>query len=322
MVQSPVGWILRVERLSNTPILQYSITPPLHPSAVLCCNPLYWTGVHRRWRFVMNPRMSSIWLHSGKGFKNQYWNAVSFHDYGVYPAGLSWTESVEHQNYRLYDVDNFVSGELLPKVKSGTQILVTEYDPQLLTETNGTNGTLYGGIFAVEYALRMANYPTLLIGTHQLLNNCGIIGVDTKSGISRFLSAQAVAQTVAYPVFSQSKAVLTTKVTGGPTVEAIPGTGRSHQKPISIPAIYANSFTSAAGMLTVVLTNKSNSAVPVEIMEDGKTLPGPFTLTYVSNMDPQASNTAADPNRIVVQAVPGAGAVTIPPNSVVRVDPM
>jgi hypothetical protein len=55
---------------------------------------------------------------------------------------------------------------------AGTKFLVSEFNPtgsQLGNNPSLTNGTLYGGIYAAEYIMRMSTVPSVLhVGMHAL----------------------------------------------------------------------------------------------------------------------------------------------------------
>jgi hypothetical protein len=80
------------------------------------------------------------------------------------------------------------------------------------------------------------------------------------------------------------------------------------------------SYTSAAGGLAVVVTNKSATPHSVIIRVNGKVAPGPFPIRYVTGIDPSAANTPADPRAVTVQSGRFTAPVTVPPYSVTRVD--
>jgi uncharacterized protein (TIGR03437 family) len=106
-----------------------------------------------------------------------------------------------------------------------------------------------------------------------------------------------------------------TTVTGGATVAAT-GLGQ-------IPALYAQAYTSATGLQSVVITNKGETAHQVTIRVNGTPVSGE-PGEFIAGSDPAAVNTAAAPNTVSVYRYGDFAGPTslfpVPAYSVVRVD--
>jgi hypothetical protein len=216
--------------------------------------------------------------------------------------------------------------------------LITEYAPD---RGDGTGGqyppttTLYGGIYAAEYLLRMSGLPQMqFVGPYQLLNSSGIAvtnnnypaviaaydrGIATNTAGLHFgfyLSAQVCGESVANWALTRSTAVYATTVgTNCPTVF----TDTNFVE--TIPAIYAQAYQGGNGKQYVVLTNKGSNAIPVQVTQDGTTLTNHFLETFVTGSDPSVVNVNPPvSSNIVIQVNTVTNPVVIPEYSVVRLE--
>jgi len=194
-----------------------------------------------------------------------------------------------------------------------------------------TDGTLYGAIYAAEYVMRMSAVPSMLyVGMHALTGTRGVsaanshyidvqnaynVGatIDTLSlTFGFFTTAQPLGLAVLNGVLRDATIVDATSVTGGATV---PATGFGQ-----IPALYAQAYTSAAGLQSVAIANKGAAAHQVTIDVNGTPVAGTLPLEFIAGNDPTVVNTAASPNTVAVETSTSANPVTVPAYSVVRVD--
>jgi uncharacterized protein (TIGR03437 family) len=127
------------------------------------------------------------------------------------------------------------------------------------------------------------------------------------------MGAQAVGQAVVNGVINRATQSNKTTVAGGATV---PATGIA----AGIPALYAMSYTNAAGGLSVAITNKSAVAHQVTIRVNGTAATGTFSLQFVTGSDPSTANSAANPSAVTIQTASSGNPVTVPPYSVLRAD--
>jgi hypothetical protein len=220
----------------------------------------------------------------------------------------------------------------MPRNNSGVTYLISEVSP---SDGHGgvLLGTLYGGIYSAEFALRMSTLPQVkYVASFQMLSNAGIeetnnnlnvvdaaynSGTTTNtSGLNFgfFLSAQAAGEAVANGALHNAIRVYATTTTGGPTA---PTNGGG-----SIPAVYAQAYEGGNGKRYVVLTNKGASTAVVHIMRDGVVRANPMQMTFVTGTNPSLINTNPGPNNVQIQTqtVTTPQTVTIPPYSVARLE--
>jgi uncharacterized protein (TIGR03437 family) len=197
--------------------------------------------------------------------------------------------------------------------------------------TSVTDGTLYGAIYAAEYVMRMSSVPNMLyVGMHALTGTRGVDAVNThytdvqnaynagttidtlSLNFGFFTEAQPLGLAALNGVLRNATLVDSTAVTGGATVAAT-GLGQ-------IPALYAQAYSSATGMQSVVITNKGATAQQANILLNGTAVSGTLPVMMISGSDPTAQNTAASQNTVAVQTATRMNPVTVPAYSVVRVD--
>jgi uncharacterized protein (TIGR03437 family) len=278
-----------------------------------------------------NPTKS--WDNALASYSPKYWDAVTYHEY-VFPGSLTdFNDLMAAANGNLFsNTTSYVTEYLAPKNNPGMMYVISEVSPAG-GQGGPLLGTLYGGIYTVEFALRMSTLPQVkYVAAFQILSNAGIDdtnghlqdvqnayanGTTTNtSGLNFgfFLSAQAAGEAVANGALRNSTRVYGTTVTGGPMA---PRDGGG-----SIPGIYAQAYEGSNGKRYVVLTNKSASAATAQIMQDGAALTSAMQMTFVSGADPTLSNSGptASPVQIQTQAVASPGAVTIPAYSVSRLE--
>jgi hypothetical protein len=225
-----------------------------------------------------------------------------------------------------------VTDYLMPMNNSGVPYLISEVSPSA-GHGGLLLGTLYGGIYSAEFALRMSTLPQVkYVASFQMLSNAGIDEVNNNldfvmdayenhtttntSGLDFgfFVSAQAAGEAVAYGALHNSKRVYTTTTTGGPTAPTDGGG--------SIPAVYAQAYEGRDGQRYVVLTNKSASNAVAQIMQDGVVVAHQMHMMFVTGTLPWLVNTGVVPENVQIQTetVTTPGAVRLPPYSVVRLE--
>jgi uncharacterized protein (TIGR03437 family) len=279
----------------------------------------------------------SAWNAALTAYPNKYWDAITFHHYPPQSTGPFAQWMADESAVLVNNTAAVVTNQLTPIGPPGVKFLNTEFDPSLPNDsTTGnvsiTDGTLWGGIYAAEFTMRMATVPTMLhVGPNEITNFAGIFAanghqsevtaaanagttIDTLSlNFGFYTGAQALGQAVLNGVINRAIQSNKTTVTGGVTVPATGITG-------GVPALYAMGYTNATGGLSVVITNKSGAAHQVTIRVNGAAATGSFPLRFVSGADPSAANSAASPNAVVMQTGSSSNPVTVPPYSVVRVD--
>jgi hypothetical protein len=281
----------------------------------------------------------NTWDNDLKNYSDKYWDAVVYHHYPALPtSGVTFADLMALDNWQLAsNTTARMTNYLIPDNNSNVSFLISEFAP---ARGNGAGGnyppttTLYGGIYAAEYLLRMSTLPQMqFVGPYQLLDAAGInqtndfhqpVAAAYNGGYTTntagwpfgfFLSAQACGQSVADEALYRSTSVYPTTVgTNCPTVP-VDTTGLS-----SIPAIYAQAYQGGNGKHYVVLTNKGSNAVPVQITQDGVALTNQFLETFVTGSDPSAVNVSPQNSPVQIQTATVTNGVTLPEFSVVRLE--
>ena len=281
----------------------------------------------------------NTWDNNLKNYTNKYWDAVVYHHYPALPTnGVPFSDLMALDNWELAsNTTARMLNYLIPDNNSNVTFLITEYAP---ARGNGAGlqnppcTTLYGGIYAAEYVLRMSTLPQMcFVGPYQLLNPNGIDQTNSNNqavltaydeGRSTntaglpfgfFLGAQAAGEAVADWALTRSTAVYATTVgTNGPTVFT------DTNGITTIPAIYAQAYQGGNGKRYVVLTNKGATNAPVQIIQDGVAVTNQFLETFVTGSDPSTTNAPPPNSAIQIQSQLTNNPVTIPEYSVVRLE--
>jgi alpha-L-arabinofuranosidase len=280
------------------------------------------------------------WDRDLSNYTDKYWDAVAYHHYPQLPTnGVSFADLMALDNWELAsNTSTRVQNYLMPMNNSNVTYLISEFNPSI---GNGSGGqypptsTLYGGIYAAEYLLRMSTVPQMhFVGPYQLLDANGIAvtnnnfnpvttayygGYYTNTAgmpFGFYLSAQVCGSSIANWALTRSVAVYQTTVgtTNCPTVP-IDTNGIA-----TIPTIYAQAYQGGNGKRYVVLTNKGSNSVPVQISQDGNPLANQFLETYITGTDPSVTNAPPPKSSVVIQTNTVSNPVTIPEYSVVRLE--
>jgi len=289
--------------------------------------------------FFTDPGLPGVsWDNDLAKYPNPYWDAVVYHHYPHLPTNAPFADLMAMDNGVLFsNTTLFVTNTLMAKTSDNVAFLETELAPNL-GDGNGIQNlptsSLYGGIYASEYVMRLSTIPRVsFAGSYQLVNGSGVDQTNefwnavTKAAANGyvtntiglpfgyFLSAQGSAEAVAYWALNRSTAVYATTVsTNGPTVPMdTNGIGR-------MPAVYAQAYQGSNGRRYVLLTNKGSNAVPVQITQDGVALTNQFLETIVTGSDPSVVNVNPPMNNVVIQAATVTNPVMIPEYSVVRLE--
>lgn len=248
-------------------------------------------------------------------YTDKYWDTVSIHDYPfLVGSSDNFTNLMKHDNWNLVNnTATYLTNFLMPQNSNNVTYMVTEYSASGSGAAEQTGGTLYGGVYAVEYAMRMSTLPQMIfVGTHQLLDYHGIgttndqkqacetayFGHYTTNTIGLpygyYFNAQALGQAVANVAFANSSEVYATTTSGGPTVMTN-STGNA------IPAVYAQVYRSSNGRFYVLLTNKGATNALATLVQNGITDTNQYFETYVSGGDPTATNSFPGDKTVQIQ---------------------
>src|SRR5580658_731949 len=116
-------------------------------------------------------------------YTNKYWDAVSYHYYPT-PALTNFSDLMAYDNgVLLSNTSIFVSNNLIASNNPSTTFMITEFQPVAGSGAGTTNqhqnvpsATLYGGIYASEFIMRMSTVPQMkYVGNFQLFNANGIL---------------------------------------------------------------------------------------------------------------------------------------------------
>jgi uncharacterized protein (TIGR03437 family) len=284
-----------------------------------------------------NSATLNAWDTALAAYPNKYWEAITFHHYPAQSSG-GFAQWMADENAVLVNkTSTVVTNQLTPIGPPGVKFLNTEFDSTIgMNSMTGaasiTDGTLWGGIYAAEYTMRMSTVPSMLhVGPNEIVRYAGVFPtnghepdaiaaanagqpIDTLSlNFGFYIGAQAYGQAVLNGVINHAIQSNKTTVSGGATVPATGVTG-------GIPALYAMSYTNTTGGLSVVITNKSATPHQVTIRANGTAAAGTLPLQFVAGADPSTSNTPASTNAITIQTGSSGNPVTVPPYSVLRAD--
>jgi hypothetical protein len=265
------------------------------------------------------------WDDSLAGFQPRYWDFVIYHHYPT--VGGAATEMIAALNdVLLHQTTDYERNEV--KRRFGQMpVMITEAGPQD-GPAPGMSGTMYGGIWSAEYALRMSSIPQVKhFGIHQLVGPAGI-GMTNGHTIDLvnawknrehldiasldfglYQSAQGAAYALAASTINSATSVYRTTVKGGGTAP-LPG-GKT------MPAVFAETYR-VLNKTIVVLTNKGERAETVSISINARPVRTQFHVVTVSARDPSARN-AAGREIIAPLASIASGFIHVPPYSVVRI---
>jgi hypothetical protein len=289
--------------------------------------------------FFSDPAIAgNAWDNALINYSNRYWDAVVYHYYPHIPTNATFAGQMALDNGCLFSNSaSYVSNHLVSNNNTNVGFLLTEMNPNLGNGNGVQNlptSSLYAGIWASEYVLRVSGIPQMLFaGSYQLVNGSGVDQTNkfraaaTKAAaggyvtntvglpFGYFLSAQGSGEAVAYWALNRSTAAYSTTVgTNGPTVPM------DTNGLMTMPAIYAQAYQGGNGKRYVLLTNKGSNAVPALIMQDGVALTNQLLETFVTGSDPSAVNSNPPSNNVVIQSLAVTNPITIPQYSVVRLE--
>ncbi|HXR03152.1 MAG TPA: hypothetical protein VN836_00415 [Verrucomicrobiae bacterium] len=272
-------------------------------------------------------------------YTNQYWDAAVYHHYPDLPTNAAFADLMAMDNGVLFsNTTVFVTNVLMAdNTNNNVKFLITELNPSRGNNNgiqNPPTSTLYGGIYAAEYVMRLSTIPRMsFAGSYALVNGSGVdqtnrfVNAATTAAaggyvtntvglpFGYFFSAQGSGEAVAYWALNRSTAVYATTI--GTNCPVVP---MDTNGTLTMPAIYAQAYQGGNGKRYVLLTNKGSNAVPVQITQDGVALTNQFLETFVSGSDPSVVNSNPPSNNVVIQTMTVTNPVTIPEYSVMRLE--
>ena len=172
------------------------------------------------------------WNRALINYTNKYWDVVSYHYYPQ-PGLTNFSDLMAYDNgVLLSNTTSYVTNYLATNNNPNVRFMITEFQPVQGSGAgtgnqapNEPSMTLYGGIYASEFVMRMSTVPQMMfVGNFQLFNRNGINATNVfrsvvvnaaNSGYTTntqtlpfgfYLSAQATAQAVAYWAVNRSTA--------------------------------------------------------------------------------------------------------------------
>ena len=281
---------------------------------------------------------NSLWDTALSAYSPRYWNASSVH---IYPIERTFTpqQTWEKLNGILaHGTADYINSYLLPLIGPQTPVYITEFNC-CTQDSNPYLSYVYNGVFLAEYIARMSSVPNVkAVGINSLYTDNydahGLVqsvddfesylmaqvaanpnystntATDPNTQFQFYISAPGLAVAVANQAVNGSSQLWPTTMTGGATVPILGYDGNP------VPAIYAQAYLGNNGNHYLLITNKANQALPVRIQVNGVSVTSKLTLTYVSNSDGQAANSAQSPNNVQIQTAVSGNPVTVGPNSV------
>jgi hypothetical protein len=265
------------------------------------------------------------WDDALASFRPRYWDFVIYHHYPTV-GGTPTVMMAALNDVLLHRTTDYVRDEV--KRRFGAMpVMITEAGPQD-GPVPGMSGTMYGGIWSAEYALRMSSFGQVKhFGIHQLVGPAGVgvtnphltdliaswknkERVDPGSfDFGLYQSAQGTAYALAAITINSAKAVFRTSVQGGGTAPLPDGK--------TMPAVFAQTYR-VRDKTIVVLTNKGGRTETVSISLNARPVRARFHVITVSAADPSAKNTAGR-ELIGPLASDASGVIPVPPYSVLRI---
>ena len=276
---------------------------------------------------------SSTWTKDTAAYAQPFWDEIYTHSY---PDASSYSSTTAGQiayynGFLLNNTNALVENTYVPLFGSNMQIEWSEFN------MNTMGGQLYNAVFISEFLLRLASDPHVTrAGMHVLVGTQGQPGpaigstndhaadcktayaggkvIDTTTlDFGYFLRPVGYALQVINGPMNTSSGVLPTSVSNSPAVNYVSGSTQG-----TMAAIYAQAFSGVSGSRHMLMTNKSGSAVTVQIEENGALVITALTTRSIGGSDPAATNTAT---ANVVTLTPGTaqGTVTVPPYGVMDV---
>ena len=242
-----------------------------------------------------------------------YWDAVAFHFYPPEAKKGDFSQAMVYANDALMTgTDPFIQGYRAASWSRGKPLFVSEYNVTL--HDKAMDGSLYGGIFCAEYVARLSSFPeaTKLL-LQELFNSSDGIGVpasaidglgnwkseltaagragqtiDTVGRIKgMFYNVQILGLGLANATVNASDEVYGTALSGA--------VGSVATRSANLPAVYAQAYRGRNQSTHILITNKGADNKLVQIVIDGQSIPGPFSMDSIQPTagDPSERNSAS-----------------------------
>jgi hypothetical protein len=277
-------------------------------------------------RIAVYIQRNDAWLESMASYKNRYWDELYWHPYpGAKDAGDVNGKMAFYNEFLANTTNRWVDEDITKLFGNGMQMEISEYG------VGAMRGSQYAAVFLAEFMLRFSSDPHVTqAGMHILVGRQGNgdnaialtndhtdeLVADAKAGktvdtttfdYGFYYTPYGLEMQLIDPVIGTSEAVLATSVKGGASVSTQTG---------AIGAVYAQAYRSAGGANHLLLTNKSGSPQPVQVVMDGKPVHATFHTRSTGSENPHAENSPAKQDVIKIVSSTFQDTLVVPPYGV------
>ena len=296
------------------------------------------------------PNATYAWTTDTANYSSPFWDELYTHSYpgasGSLPSNIPDTADNEiafYNGFLLNNTNSLVDAQLAP-LFGGNSMLIefSEYNMGV----NLLNPGLYNADFIAEYAMRLSSDSHVTnVGMHMLVGVTGqaqlaITTVNDDStaleseylqnkpplntttyNFSYFVTVPGLALQIINGVINTSNGVLPTTVGNSATATYYDSNFNAQ----TMPAIYAQAYSTTQGTYHVLLTNKSSESQSVSIMQDGNQVTKALATRSIGAANSTTSqyaseqNTSSSQNNVTLMPGTASGTVIVPAYGVMDV---
>jgi len=296
------------------------------------------------------PNATYAWTTDTAKYSSPFWDELYTHSYpgasGSLPSNIPDTADNEiafYNGFLLNNTNSLVDAQLAP-LFGGNSMLIefSEYNMGV----NLLNPGLYNADFIAEYAMRFSSDSHVTnVGMHMLVGVTGqaqlaitTVNDDSSTLEAEYLQNKAPLNTTSYNfkyfvtvpglalqiingVINTSSGVLPTTVGNSATATYYDSNFNAQ----TMPAIYAQAYSTTQGTYHVLLTNKSSESQSVSIVQDGTQVTQALTTRSIGAPNATTSqyaseqNTSSAQNTVTLTPGTASGTVTVPAYAVMDV---
>ena len=290
------------------------------------------------------------WTTDTANYSSPFWDELYTHSYpgasGSLPSNIADTADNEiafYNGFLLNNTNSLVDAQLAP-LFGGNSMLIefSEYNMGV----NLLNPGLYNADFIAEYAMRLSSDSHVTnVGMHMLVGVTGqaqlaITTVNddsstleaeyllnkpplntTSYNFDYFVTVPGLALQIINGFINTSSGVLPTTVGNSATATYYD----SNFNALTMPAIYAQAYSTTQGTYHVLLTNKSSESQSVSIVQDGNQVTQTLATRSIGAPNAATSqyatqeNTSSSQNTVALATGTASGTVTVPAYGVMEV---
>jgi hypothetical protein len=296
------------------------------------------------------PNASYAWTTDTANFSTPFWDELYTHSYpgatGSLPSNITDNADNEiafYNGFLLNNTNSLVDAQFAP-LFGGNSMLIefSEYNMGV----NLLNPGLYNADFIAEYAMRLSSDSHVTnVGMHMLVGVTGqaqlaitTVNDDSSTLQAEYLQNKPPLNTTTYNfgyyvtvpglalqimdgVINTSSGVLPTSVGNSAPARYYD----SNFNALTMPAIYAQAYSTSQGTYHVLLTNKSSMSQSVSIVQDGSQVTQTLATRSIGASNSTTSqyaskqNTSSSQSAVTIVKGTGAGTVTVPAYGVMDV---